>query len=318
VVSTPPRDEDAWLAEAFARLVPGPRVRLGMGHDAAVFRHDGRDVVLKTDTVVDGVDFVLAACGPAAAARKAVAVTLSDLAAVGAVPRALVVSAILPRGVAWETFAGIARGLLAAAEEFGADLVGGDTSVADAPLSLAVFATGDLLDGGPVGRSGAKPGQVLSVTGPLGGSIFGRHLTFRPRLDASRALLARRIPSAMMDLSDGLSRDLPRLCRASGVGADVDPAALPIHDDVARHHDGRSALEHALHDGEDFELLLAHEPLRPGVEAELEALGVRLRRIGLVTASPGVVRLVGTGGPTPLVPRGFDHLAGSPSPTPTP
>jgi thiamine-monophosphate kinase len=314
VATTPARNEDAWLAEAFARLVPGPRVRLGMGHDAAVLRHDGRDVVLKTDTVVDGVDFVLAACGPAAAARKAVAVTLSDLAAVGAVPRALLVSAILPRGVTFETFAAIARGLLAAAAEFGADLVGGDTSVADAPLSLSVFATGDLRDGGPVGRSGAKPGQVLSVTGPLGGSIFGRHLTFSPRFDASAALLARRVPSAMMDLSDGLSRDLPRICRASGVGADVDPAAIPIHDDVRRHRDGRSPLEHALHDGEDFELLLAHDPLPPSVEAELLALRVRLHAIGVVTATPGAVRLVHPDGPIPLVPQGFDHLAGSASP----
>ena len=88
MASPPPRDEDSWLRAAFARLVPGPRVRLGMGHDAAVLRHDRTDVVLKTDCVVDGVDFVLSECGPAAAARKAVAVTISDLAAVGAVPRA--------------------------------------------------------------------------------------------------------------------------------------------------------------------------------------------------------------------------------------
>lgn len=309
MASTPPRDEDAWLAEAFAGLLPGPRVRLGMGHDAAVLRHDGRDVALKTDAVVDGVDFLLDACGPAAAARKAVAVTMSDLAAVGAVPRAILVSAILPRGVAWTTFQALARGLVDAAAEFGADLVGGDTSVADAPLSLSVFATGDLLPGGPVGRGGARAGQVLSVTGPLGGSIFGRHLTFRPRFDASAALVSRGIPAAMMDLSDGLSRDLPRLCRASGVGADVDPAAIPVHEDVARHGDGRAPLEHALHDGEDFELLLAHDPLPPALDAQLRAAGVRLHPIGRVTATAGVVRLLGKDGPLPLVPGGFDHLA---------
>ena len=168
-MAKPPRDEDAWLRAAYAQLRSSPRVRLGIGHDAAVVRHDGTDVVLKTDAVTDGIDFVLAQCGPAAAARKAVAVTVSDLAAVGAVPRALLVSAILPRDIDWSMFEALAHGLIDAAEEFDCDLVGGDTTVADAPLTLSVFATGDLLGGGPVGRSGARAGQLISVTGPLGG-----------------------------------------------------------------------------------------------------------------------------------------------------
>ncbi len=303
-----PRDEDSWLRAAFAPLRASPRVRLGIGHDAAVVRHDSTDVVVKTDAVVDGVDFVLAECGPRAAARKAVAVTVSDLAAVGAVPRALLVSAVLPRGIDWPTFEALALGFMDAAREFDADLVGGDTTVADAPLTLSVFATGDLSDGGPVGRSGARAGQVISVTGPLGGSILGRHLTFRPRLDASRALVSRRIPSAMMDLSDGLSRDLPRLCRASGVGADIDAVAIPIHPDVARMGDAKPPIDHALHDGEDFELLLIHDPVDPAVVDRLAAEGVRLVSIGITTSSTGVVRLMGPSGARPLPALGYDHF----------
>lgn len=309
-MATPPtRDEDAWLAAAFQGLLPGPRVRLARGHDAAVLRHDRTDVALKVDCVVDGVDFVLAACGGAAAARKAVAVTISDLAAAGAVPRALLVSAILPRGIDWPVFEALADGLVRAAREFDADLVGGDTTVATAPLSLSIFATGDLLGPCAVSRAGARAGQILSVTGALGGSLLGRHLTFRPRLDASRALVARAIPSAMMDLSDGLSRDLPRLCAASGVGADVEASRIPIHPDVARTRDDRAALEHALDDGEDFELLVAHDPLREDVDRALRAEGVVLTRVGTLTPRAGEVRLVDERGARPLPRRGFDHFA---------
>jgi thiamine-monophosphate kinase len=303
------RDEDAWIAAAGRRFTASPRVLVGPGHDAAVVAFDGREVVLKTDTVVDGVDFRLAECGPQAAGRKALVVTVSDLAAMAAVPRACVVSAVLPRGVSFETFDGLAEGLALGAAETGCEVVGGDTSVADGPLVLTVSAIGEPGPHGIVRRSGARPGDELSVTGPLGGSLLGRHLTFTPRLAEAAALAAARVPHAMMDISDGLSTDLARLCAMSGVGADIEAARVPIHPDAVRAGGPRTPLEHALHDGEDFELLLAHAPLDEATRAALAAQGVTLWRIGKATGARGEVRIVVDGRATPLAPGGYDHLA---------
>lgn len=307
----PPRDEDAWIGAIARRFPPGPRVRVGLGHDCALVAFDGPDVVVKIDTVIDGVDLRLSACGPFAMGRKALCVTLSDLAAAAARPRAAVVSAVLPRGVDFATFDGLAAGLEAAAREAGCAVVGGDTSVYDGPLIVTVAAVGEPGPLGFVGRGGARPGMVLSVTGPLGGSLLGRHLTFTPRLAEALVLAEEGVPSAMMDLSDGLSSDLPRLCAASGVGARVRGDAVPVHGDVARCLDGRSALAHALDDGEDFELLLAHAPLSPSTVARLRARGVTLHALGVVTDAAGRVELLHDGTWAPLERRGYDHLGGA-------
>jgi len=310
----PPRDEDHWIGALVRRFPAGPRVKVGIGHDAAVVAFDGRDVVLKTDTVIDGVDFRLAACGARAAARKAIAVTVSDLAAMAALPRACVLSVVLPRDVTFALFDALAAGFEDAARATGCEVVGGDTSVADAPLVLTVAAIGEPGPHGIVTRAGARPGMDLSVTGPLGGSILGRHLTFTPRVREAQVLAAHGVPAAMMDLSDGLSTDLPRLLAASGVGAELDAAAVPVHPDVARLTDGRAPLAHALHDGEDFELLLAHAPLSAATRASLAAAGVTLHRVGRVTAVPGAVVLREGDRRSPLPRGGYDHLRTRASP----
>jgi thiamine-monophosphate kinase len=302
------RDEDAWIAAATRRFHASPRVLVGPGHDAAVVAFDGRTVVLKTDTVVDGVDFRLREHGARAAGRKALAVTVSDLAAMAATPRACVVSAVLPRDVTFETFDAIAAGLADAAAETGCEVVGGDTTVADGPLVLTVCAVGEPGPHGVVRRSGARPGDALSVTGPLGGSILGRHLTFRPRVKEAAVLAAAGVPHAMMDLSDGLSTDLPRMCAMSGVGADVEAARVPVHPDAVAAGGPRTPLERALHDGEDFELLLAHAPLDAPALAALAAQGVTLHRVGTVTGAAGEVRLLVDGRAAPLPRGGYDHL----------
>jgi thiamine-monophosphate kinase len=281
---------------------------VGVGDDAAVVRLDGRDVVVTADALVDGVHFDLRRCGPAAAARKAVAVNVSDLAAMGALPRACVVAVVLPRGTPFRTFDGLARGFAAASRETGCPVVGGDTNVGPGPLVLAVTAFGDVGRGGPVRRAGARPGDVLSVTGPLGGSILGRHLSFRPRVAEGRALAETGVAHAMMDLSDGLSADLPRLCRASGVGARVFAERVPVHRDARRARGRRTALERALDDGEDFELLVAHAALGPAAARALARRGVVLHAIGEATSDSGRVTLVVEGRERRLPPRGFDHL----------
>lgn len=307
--AAPPRDEDAWIGAIARRFPAAGRVRVGIGHDAAVVRFDGHDVVLKTDTVIDGVDFHLARCGPEAAARKALAVTVSDLAAMAASPRACVVSAVLPVGTSFATFDALSRGLARAARRFGCAVVGGDTSVAPGPLVLTVSAVGEPGPWGILTRAGARPGDLLSVTGRLGGSILGRHLTFRPRVREAQVLARLGVPRAMMDLSDGLSTDLRRLCAQSGCGAEIDAGRVPVHRDAVRAGGPRSPLEHALRDGEDFELLLAHRPLAARTRAALRRARVSLVPVGRVVPASAGITLVTNGIVSALRPGGYDHLA---------
>lgn len=297
-------DEDAWVARILARTEGGGALRIPPGHDCAAVDVEGGIAVLTTDVLVDGVHFQLDACGARAAARKALLVNLSDLAAAGARPVAFEVGVVLPRDRDPRVLDELAHGFGEVARRYRCPLAGGDTNVADGPLVLAVTAVGQPGPGGLVTRRGARVGDRLSVTGPLGGSLSGRHLDFVPRLAEGLLLAERRVAHAMMDLSDGLSRDLPRLCRASGVGARIDAARVPVHPDAA----GPDGLEHALDDGEDFELLVAHAPLAEAERRDLAARGVALIEIGeVVEADAGVVLVRGETS-APLEPRGFDHF----------
>ncbi len=305
---SPGRGEDALLAEALARFGSGPdrsHVLLDLGHDTAAIDVGSETVVLTNDVLVDGVHFELDGCGAAMAARKALAVNLSDLAAAGATPMGFLVGGVMPRPASEDLFDALMSGFDRAAKEFDCPCVGGDTNVARGPLVLSVTAFGRPGPGGVVGRAGAKPGQVLSVTGPLGGSIFGRHLRFHPRVAEGKVLADEEIASAMMDLSDGLSRDVPRLCAMSGVGAVIDAEAVPIHPDVR--DDEHEPLWHALHDGEDFELLLAHDDLDAGALDALADRGVPLHAIGRVTKAPRI-SLRRASGTEPLPALGYDHF----------
>jgi thiamine-monophosphate kinase len=265
--------------------------------------------VVTTDVLVDRVHFDLADCTPEAAARKALAVNLSDLAAAAAHPVGFLVGVVLPRPPDRGVFDGLAQGFADAARELRCPCLGGDTNVADGALALSVTALGRSGPRGVLSRSGAQVGDELSVTGPLGGSRQGRHLTFRPRVDEALRLAAADVPHAMMDLSDGLSRDLPRLCRASGVGARIEADALPVHPDARSAPGSKTPLDRALHDGEDFELLVAHAPLDEAARRALAKDGVQMIRIGEVRPEGDGVRLVGDGRAEPLEPRGWDHIA---------
>jgi thiamine-monophosphate kinase len=182
----------------------------------------------------------------------------------------------------------------------GCPIVGGDFASWDGRLVVTVGILGTVDQ--PVLREGARPGQTLFVTGPLGGSILGRHITFKPRLDMGLRAATQFRASAMLDLSDGLSRDLPRLLGPS-VGATIDAEDLPIHPDARQlaRQTGRDPLWHALNDGEDYELLFAADADNlPGCTA-----------IGRVEAGPGV-RLRRAGQIEPLVVEGWEHrLSGS-------
>jgi thiamine-monophosphate kinase len=251
-------DYIAWLR---ARTPARAGVLVGPGDDCAVLEPPARPLLVTTDMLMDGTDFILSECGARAAGRKAMAANLSDIAAMAGAPRFAVVSVALPRG-APGTAELLYLGLRECADEFGVAIVGGDTNSWDGKLVVSVTAFGEAHARGAVLRSGARPGDWLFVTGPLGGSIRGRHLTFTPRVREAQALADAVCLRAMCDISDGLAADLNHILEESNCGAVLNASAVPISDDaheLAR-ASGTSALKHALSDGEDFELVFAVSP----------------------------------------------------------
>lgn len=299
-----------WLRD---RVGDDPRLEVPIGDDAAVLRPPaGRRTVVSVDMLTEGVDFLLAPdVAVRAVGRKALAVNLSDLAAMAARPEAAVVAVALPRSgaatIARELFEGI--GPLAA--EHGVVLAGGDTNTWEGPLVISVTVIGSVPPGAAWTRSGARPGDVLVVTGPCGGSILGRHLAVRPRCREALDIAARLTVHAAIDVSDGLSLDLDRLLRASGVRGVIDAARVPIHDDARRRSldegDGVTPFEHALGDGEDFELLLAMPPADAMALLAAPPGDLRPAVIGDVSAGSGLALRTADGSERPLAPTGWLH-----------
>ena len=232
------------LIDRIAGQVLSGFAAVGIGDDAAVL--PGGQLIA-TDTLLEGVHFDASAT-PEQIGHKALAVNLSDIAAMAGRPTAATLALTLPPHWDADFAARVLDGLLATAAEFGVELVGGDTTRWDGAAALSVTVLG--LADTPILRSDGRPGDRLFVTGPLGGSLVsGRHLTFRPRVAEAQSIAAAVPIRAMMDLSDGLSSDLAHLCAASGCGVVVEAASIPRHEGAD--------LASALDDGEDFELLLA-------------------------------------------------------------
>lgn len=291
--------------------------RVGIGDDCAILgvgegTGAGCDLLITTDMLMDGRHFHLDEDGPEAVGFKAMGANLSDIAAMAGIPRAAVVAVALPRGKAVAIAQGLHAGLRTLADRFSVDLVGGDTNAWDGPLVIAVTVLGHATVRGPVRRSGARPGDAILVTGPLGGSLAsGRHLRPEPRIAEALAIHRAAKIHAMIDLSDGLSSDLGHILEESGgLGAILDAVALPIHPDAHEQtrRDGASALEHALHDGEDFELCLTVAPEDADRLLAGHPAPAKLYRIGEVTEAPGVFLRYPDGHSTPVEPKGFDHL----------
>lgn len=309
-------DEDALIAH-LAALVdgPAPGVLRGIGDDAALI---APDLVWTVDTQVEGSHFRRDWSSPADVGWKALAVNLSDLAAMGAQPVAALVSAIVPDGDASD-LEPIYAGLGACARTYGCAVAGGD--VASGPgLALSIGVLGRVASP-PPGRDGARPGDVIAVTGALGEPAAGLAALRDPALQAiagvescvarlrrphprlaEGAALAR-VAHALMDVSDGLARDLPRIARRSGVAiaADLDmlPVHAPVRDVAARLEVEPGVL--AATGGEDYELVVAMDP------AEVAGCGVPLTVVGEVAAGAAGVAWRGAGADAGLA--GWDHLA---------
>ena len=299
----------AWLRE---RLPPHPLLRLGPGDDAAVLRMGGVDqCVITVDMLTEGVDFLVAQVDARQVGRKALAVNLSDLAAMAALPMAAVVAVALPKSGGREVAVGLYEGILPLAEKYDVAIAGGDTNSWDGPLVISATLLGRVTARGPLLRSGAAAGDRIIVTGSFGGSILQRQFDFEPRVKEALLLNDRYGLHAGIDVSDGLALDLWRLARESGMGAIVDVDRLPIHDDARRLSrrpgDDRSPLEHALGDGEDFELLLAAPPDEAQRMLREQPLGVGLTDIGEFTVRPGLWRRDARGALSPLAPSGWEH-----------
>jgi thiamine-monophosphate kinase len=242
--------EDSLLNKLLPFMPGGPRVIAATGDDAAIVAGPGRGdlIVFKTDCVVEGIHFETRTA-PEAVGWKAMMRTFSDFAAVSGVPEFALVTLIVrkEKEVSWVTR--LYSGINQAARRFRVSVVGGETSAIRGPAAISISVIGRVEKHRWVSRRGGKPGDQIFVTGRLGGSIRGKHLRFVPRIEESRWLTANFRIHAMMDLSDGLGADLPRLARASNVGFHIDRDALPLT--------AGATADGAIADGEDYELLFA-------------------------------------------------------------
>lgn len=249
--------ENAALQRLLGHLNRNDQLIVGPGDDCAVVRGDDTyDLLLKTDVVIEGVHFTRDT-PPELIGRKALARTLSDIAAMGGQPdHALITLLVHPSRTVREAER-LYDGMSELAETYGVSIAGGETSSLPYDgLIINVALTGRVRRGQAVLRSGGRPGDRLCVSGRLGGSFeSGRHLTFTPRLELAKYLLTHDLqPGAMMDLSDGLGSDLPRLAAASLCGYELDLGAIPCHPGIS--------VRHAISDGEDYELLFTLDDAR--------------------------------------------------------
>ena len=316
------------IGRFFRRAPRNADVRIGIGDDGAVVAPAaGMEYVISVDMLVEGRHFA-PETNPVLLGHKTLAVNLSDLAAMGALPRFVLLAGALPTPDP-EWLAGFMRGFDALAAQYDVELIGGDTT--RGPRTLCVTAIGEVPAGAALTRSGANPGDVIFISGMLGDAALALAVAqrrtkvdetllpaMRRRLDRPEPRIAlgvalRDIASAALDLSDGLTGDLSHILAASRVGATIDLAAIPCSDALRAKQSGAErqlALGCLLAGGDDYELCFTAQPaMRGRIDALALVLGVPLTAIGAVTAESGLVIRDEDGRPLPSLPRAFDHFA---------
>jgi thiamine-monophosphate kinase len=328
------KGEEALIASYWQPLTNGDPGALGLQDDCAIIALPaGEELIVTTDALVSGVHFFPDE-DAGAVAWKALAVNVSDLVAKGATPKSYVMNIALPAfDAVWlEKFA---AGLSEAQTAFGCHLIGGDTDRTPGPLSVSITAFGSVPAGKMIPRSGGLPGQDIFVTGTIGDAALGLDLrkdpAFAPLADLSpggRKLLVesfnrprpplalvpalRGCASAAMDVSDGLIKDLARLCRASGVGVRIEAARVPLSLPAEVGVRAGVSLEHLLSGGEDYQVLFcAERARRPEIMQWTDQFGVRTTRIGEITAADSVVFVNAAGGVMKFAQSGWDHFQDS-------
>lgn len=324
------------IARLTANLPRRADVTVGVGDDAAVLRWTpSTDFILTCDAQVEGRHFVREYATPEQIGRRAMAVNLSDIAAMGGEPLAALVSLILPADTAVDWLDGLYAGLRGEAQRFGVSIVGGNVASASGPLIVDITLVGRTPAGGAILRSGGHPGDRLCVTGHLGAAAAGlmtfrgparqptvsatdidqvreAYVTPRPRIEVGMLLAASGAVTAMVDVSDGLAADLGHLCAESRVGARIEASSLPI--DAATRSVAQAyeldPLSLALYEGDDYELLFSvHPDQLTNVLAMLRAAGETATPIGWLLDESEKLELLTSGDShVPLAPRGWDHL----------
>ena len=312
-----------WIRRRTPRRVAG--LTLGIGDDAALVAiPPGQELIFTTDMSIEGVHFTSTLHPPQAVGHRALARSLSDIAAMGGTPRYALISLAASRrtGRAW--LEGFFDGLFALAGRFATVVIGGDTAVVNGPTAVDVIVAGEVPRGRALRRSGAKPGDRIFVSGRLGMAALGlrllrsgsrirktvervalrAHLYPQPQCALGRFLSAHRLASALMDVSDGLSIDLPRLCDASGVGASLLANRVP----TPPIPDAEDALGLALHGGEDYQLLFT-VPAAKAAKIPRHFGRIPLHCIGEIRASRGINMVTPDGETLPVEAHGYDHFA---------
>lgn len=283
-------------------------ILVGAGDDCAVVRSAGSetDLVLTSDPVIEGVHFT-PDTDPFDVGRKAVGRVLSDLAAMGAVPRWILINLVAPSSTPLAVIDDIYAGANKLLTLFGVVIVGGDVAEGE-KLELHVFGTGTVPNRTAVERKGASAGDLVFVTGKLGGSINGKHLSFMPRVE--QGIWLRDWATAMMDISDGLASDLRRLVKMSKVGCDLNVKDIPVSESAQKFNDDISPLEHALYDGEDFELLFTIPKGQKEIflTAWHKEFDLECTCIGTITDHPNIISLVDNGTKKVLSWHGYEHF----------
>jgi len=285
------------LVESLLHRLPANQLVSAAGDDCAVIKPPARGnlLVLKTDCVVEKIHFQ-SATDPILVGWKAMMRPLSDFAATSAIPQFALITLIVPPTTSTSWVDKLYRGLRRAALRFDVHIVGGETSATRGPVAISVSVSGFVEKKRWVSRAGGKRGDDLFVTGYLSGSLRGRHLRFVPRIEESRWLTRNFRIHAMMDLSDGLGADLPRLAKASKVGFKIDKEKLPVAPGTK--------VDNAISDGEDYELLFAISPRdRKRLERAWQKKfpGLSLTRIGHLAQPLNNLT-------SQLLPRGYVHF----------
>ncbi|OHB48851.1 MAG: hypothetical protein A2Y10_06260 [Planctomycetes bacterium GWF2_41_51] len=278
------------------------RFPIGIGDDMAEARiPKGNSVLITTDMLLDGTHFDTKKHSLEQIGYKSMAANLSDCAAMATIPLAAVVSVALPRNFGAANLKKLHKGILAATKKYNCPLIGGDMTSWNKPLAISVAMMSTVGKTKPVKRSTAKIGDLVCITGTLGGSLKGKHLTFEPRLKES-LVIAKAGANSMMDLSDGLSTDLNHICRLSGKGAIIEADKIPI----SKNADG---LNGALNDGEDFELLFTMPVKKFEILKKQWRFKTKITAVGKITKEKIVKIKMNDRKIINLKPGGYDHLS---------